>query len=259
MRRLQATAEEDAYIRENYLSISQKQIAKTLKRTPSFVKNRRMVLHLFIPVEITNKRRGNNQSSATIEEDNYIRENCLKIPAKEIARTINRSSCFVRGRIKKLGIIIPREIIDQFCNRYPKGHIPSNKGKKMAEATYEKVKNTFFTKGHRPHNTKYDGCISVRLHKNGFPHIVIRTELGIWKEATHITWEQHKGPVPEGMIVAVKDGNPNNCFDINNLELITRKQNMLRNSIHNYPQEIKEVIYLNKNLKKEIKKYEQRH
>ena len=53
------------------------------------------------------------------------------------------------------------------------------------------------------------------------------------------------------MIISFKDKNPMNCV-IENLEIITRKENMNRNTIHNYPTEVKQLIKLNSKLKKAI-------
>lgn len=65
-----------------------------------------------------------------------------------------------------------------------------------------------------------------------------------WRLLHREVWKQHHGEYPpRGTALIFKDGNRQNC-DINNLELITRKQLMTRNSIHNYPQEIIEVTRL---------------
>ncbi|WP_321371234.1 HNH endonuclease [uncultured Desulfuromusa sp.] len=43
-------------------------------------------------------------------------------------------------------------------------------------------------------------------------------------------WEQHHGPVPEGMVISFIDGNKLNCV-VKNLELLTMKQNAILNRL----------------------------
>lgn len=53
------------------------------------------------------------------------------------------------------------------------------------------------------------------------------------------------------MIVTFRDRNPQNVV-IENLELISRQEGMKRNSIQNYPKEVKSTIRLLSKLKKII-------
>jgi hypothetical protein len=147
--------------------------------------------------------------------------------------------------------------------RYPKGHQPFNKGKKqvdyMEPETIEKIKATQFKKGMTPANAyAEDGVITQRVDKKGNPYLMIRVALGKWVYLTHHNWEKENGPVPKGMCVALIDGNPLNC-EPENLKLITRKENMLRNSITNLPPEIRANITVINKLNKTIKKLEKEY
>jgi hypothetical protein len=51
------------------------------------------------------------------------------------------------------------------------------------------------------------------------------------------------------MYIIFKDKNKLN-FDINNLELISLKEHMARNTIQRFPKELKQLIHLNTKLKK---------
>lgn len=62
-----------------------------------------------------------------------------------------------------------------------------------------------------------------------------------WKSVHMILWEEANGAVPTGHIVVFRDKNTAN-INIGNLELISRAENMLRNTIHRYPPELKETI-----------------
>lgn len=114
----------------------------------------------------------------------------------------------------------------------PRGHFkrglhPLNKGKKMPPDTYEKVQRTMFRPGNAPHNTKYDGAITIR-DRNRLPTLYIRLASGKWKPLAHHLWETHYGPIPPGHVVIHQDGNRMNC-EPHNLRLLIRAENMQRN------------------------------
>jgi hypothetical protein len=131
--------------------------------------------------------------------------------------------------------------------RFKKGLIPHNKGKKMNPVVYEKCQATMFKKGNKPHNIKYDGY--ERISVDGYREVRLRK--GKFASLHRLIWEQHNGPIPSGMIVVFKDYNKLNC-NIENLMLISRVDNMQRNTIHRYPEELKEIIKINCKLKKRI-------
>lgn len=137
------------------------------------------------------------------------------------------------------------------ATRYQKGHTPFNKGMK---GVYFGGEETQFKKGQLPHNTKYDGAISERPHKKG-TYLYIRVEKAKWQLLHRYVWEQHNPPIQKGEIVAFKDGNYKNC-DISNLFLISRKDNMKRNSIVRYPEEIRKAIHTVAKLQRIITKKE---
>jgi len=138
--------------------------------------------------------------------------------------------------------------------RFKKGHVPANKGKNTPDHIKQKTKPTWFKKDHVPHNTTYDGYISIRKEKDGISYAHIRVKKRHFKPLHRHIWEQHNGPIPKGMVLIFKNGDTSD-FRIENFELITMRENMLRNSRQNYPQEIQQaVIALNK-LKKSIKDY----
>ena len=65
--------------------------------------------------------------------------------------------------LKVLRIEMSRQLADSgTAHRFPKGHVPVNKGRKMNAGVYAKVSATMFKKGHMPGNTLYDGAESIR-------------------------------------------------------------------------------------------------
>ena len=196
------------------------------------------------------KRRKN---SFTKREDVFLEKNYLKFTAMEIAKILERSEAGTRSRIKNLGLIIPAEITDQRIanSRFKTGHIPSNKGKKqtdyMSEAAIEKTKETRFKKGDRPASYKTGEHIS----KDGY----IVKSIGEGKvKLKHIyVWEKaNNKKLPKGYCLSFLDGDRTNC-NINNLELISRQENMLRNSKHNFPKEIIPTMALISQINTKIK------
>jgi hypothetical protein len=132
--------------------------------------------------------------------------------------------------------------------------VPANKGKKISAELRKKLKHTFFQKGHKPANTKFNGYISLRKDKrSGITYKVIRVSEGNFKGLHIYNWEKENGPVPEGFIVAFKTTDTMNC-DSENLKIITKVENMKRNSLYNYPEEIQQLIHTRGQLTRQINK-----
>jgi hypothetical protein len=70
-------------------------------------------------------------------------------------------------------------------------------------------------------------------------------------------WEAENGPVPAGHVVRFRDGLKTLVsaeITINRLELVTLQENMLRNTIHNYPKPIVKAVQLRGALTRQINK-----
>ena len=194
------------------------------------------------------------------DEDDFIKNNCMTMSLRDMAMHLGRSKYGCRNRMKLLGIKIPEEIIKQRCldSLIKKGNIPPNKGKGMPEELREKIKHTWFKKGGLPGNTKYDSCITIRRETDGRPYKYIRIAKAKWVLYSRYVWEQVYGKIPYGMIISFKDKNTMNC-DIENLELISKGENMKRNSIQNMPEEIKQSIRILNGFKRKVYRYEKKH
>lgn len=147
---------------------------------------------------------------------------------------------------------------------FKKGHKPHNKGvameKWMSEDGIKKSAQGRFTKGHLSHNAKYDGAITPRYHvKDKRTYLYIRLGNSNWELLHRKVWMDANGPIPDGYLIAFKDGNSTNC-ELDNLYLMSRKDNMLKNSIHNlYPEDIKKTIIKLSHLKRIINGKKQNH
>lgn len=203
----------------------------------------------------------------TKKEDAFIKQNYLNMTMSAIARKLKRSKFGVRHRLQILGISIPAEVLKERSKigLYRKGAIPMNKGKKQSEymsaEAIENSKSFRFKKGNIPHNSigKKDGDIVVRHQNkkinNPKPYKYIRLALGKWYPLHQKIWQDENGKVPEGMCIWFKDGDTLNCT-IDNLELITRAEIMSRNTISQYPEELKQTIILTNKIKRKIESHE---
>lgn len=268
MRRKLVTPEMEIYIEENYQSMSRNEMAKHLGigLTPigSFMKNNGLSVTKKQSLEFARKAM-KGKTTFTAEEDNYIIENYLNLPVKTIGKNIGRSGSGVSGRLKSLGLIIPRILIDQRKkeSQFSKGSIPFTKGKRQSEymspEAIERTKKTRYKKGNIPGNAyAEDGVITIRHdHVINRKYKWIRISLGEWKMYHRFLWEEKYGPIPKGYCLWFKDGDSLNC-EPENLELITKAENVIRNGIHQYPKDVQENIKLMNKIKKNLNNHDRR-
>jgi hypothetical protein len=194
--------------------------------------------------------------------NDIIRQRYPFEPTKKIADDLGLSESSVYNRAWSMGIKkdpvylrstqFPPGYLGGKVTQFKKGHTPANKGQKMSTDVYQKVAHTMFKKGSKPMNTQPIGTIHQRSDKSGKMYLYIKLADSNWQLLNRYTWEQYHGPIPKGLIVAYKDGNYLNN-DINNLMLLTKKENMARNTIQRFPVELQNLIKINCKLNKKIK------
>lgn len=81
-----------------------------------------------------------------------------------------------------------------------------------------------------------DGYLRRKLTDTGYPP-------KDWVAVHRINWEAAHGPIPKGHMVIFRDGDKTNVA-VENLELISFREQMRRNTLHNYPKEIAQAIQL---------------
>jgi hypothetical protein len=178
----------------------------------------------------------------------------------DLAKILNRPLSGVYGKAYLMGLKKSKEYLVKMLEKeskklaefgknyqFKKGNVPYNYGKKMSTLLYEKCQKTMFKKGRKPHNTKKEGEESKSI--DGYTYVKISDN--DWRLKHRVIWEKVNGAIPTDHIVVFKDNNLTN-FDINNLLLISKAENMLRNTIHQYPEPIQQIIKLNNKLKKKI-------
>lgn len=196
----------------------------------------------------------------TLKEDRFLLKNKDLIPAKRMSKMLGRSESSARQRMKLIGAIPLPESVERFRkeSQLKPGNVPPNKGKKwsdfMSKAGQRSSRRSTFKKGNQPHNTKWDGAISIRRDKTGWEYMYIRVALSKWDLLHRYIWERGNGKIPPRMIICFKDRNPGNC-NIDNLEMISQAENMRRNTYHRYPKEIANLIQLRGALNRQINKH----
>jgi len=125
--------------------------------------------------------------------------------------------------------------------RFKKGLVPWNKGLKGLHIPGSEKGQ--FKKGARPQTWVPVGTERVRdggylYRKISDDQVPARRN---WRAVHIMVWEGHHGPVPRGHAVAFRNGNRAD-IRIENLDLIPRRELMARNTIHNLPADLKEII-----------------
>lgn len=190
-------------------------------------------------------------------------------PTKKIAEDLGLTLSQVYNRAHDMGLKksdeynntldsgrFPKGVRRSPATEFKKGMTPHNKGKKMNSEVYKKVSNTFFKKGNKPHNTKQDLDISIRRDTTGIEYKYIKLADSHWELYHRYLWKLHHGSIPKGHIIVFKDKNSMNCT-IENLEIITYKENMDRNTIQRYPAPLRQVMKLTNKLIRKINGKEQ--
>ena len=127
-------------------------------------------------------------------------------------------------------------------SRFRKGHRPVNKGQKGWQAGGRSV-DSQFKPGQQPKNFCPVGSYR-RTTKENYWVVKVQntgTQRERWIPLHKLLWIEHNGPIPANHIVRFIDGDPDNVV-IGNLECLTMKENMLRNTIHNLPPVLVDVI-----------------
>lgn len=209
----------------------------------------------------------------TEKERQKLRELWPDTPSIEVAEALGRTLGSVQAQAGLMKLKKSKKYLASLAQnekflearkntRFEKGKKAWNKGMSitdfMSPESIANSKKTRFKKGHEPHNTKSDGMISIRGTKEGRPMKYIRIEKAKWKPLHRYTWEKENGKVPKGFNIVFKDGDPMNC-KIENLEIVSNEDLMLRNSIMNYPTDIRKTIKLISKLEKSIKDAEKQN
>lgn len=254
------TPEIEKFIRENYLKLPSREIAKNFGISKTAVLRFLRVNRLLVPKAIITewRKRNSNIRPYTTSEQQYIIDNIATKSIKEIAAHLKRCNVKIRIEIKALGL---QYIVDNKAkeSRFKPGFIPANKGKKiedyMSPETIRKFKANQYKKNHIPHNALADGTEVKRKDKSGRIYTLIKVPGKRKLQLKHrVVWEQCKGKIPKAHNIIFIDGDTDN-FNIDNLKCISNKDLLRMNSLHNLPQEMQEILQLKGAITRQINKH----
>lgn len=199
----------------------------------------------------TQQRRQRPYSAA---EDNFLRQHYADQTNEWLAEKLGRSAKGLALRARKMGLRKSPEYMSAHSGRFKPGNTSWNKGKPMP--SHQNSRKTQFQKGHRPHTWRPIG--HERITKDGYMERKV-TDTGVSRRdfvAVHrLVWEQEYGPIPDGHVVVFRSGDQLDT-SLENLELISRQELMLRNSIHDFPPEITGLMAQVSRLNNAIKEVE---
>lgn len=199
------------------------------------------------------------QEMTALLTEKYPSSNTIEL-AKELGVTLFS----VRMKASKLGLKKSPEFMSQLCQReasiatrFKKGQAAWNQGMKGLQIGGEATR---FKKGDRPLNAFPVG----HIRENHEGYLEIKSEEGMkkWRLLHRYNWMLAHGEYPpKNMSLVFIDKNRKNCA-IENLELVTKKELMIRNSIQNLPPDLIKVVRLrgsiNRKINKRMKEDEQR-
>ena len=140
--------------------------------------------------------------------------------------------------------------------QFKPGITPWNKGSHYVAGG--RSAETRFKPGVRPHTWKPVG--SYRINADRYLEQKI-SDTGYpprdWRGVHRLVWEAANGPTPEGMVVVFKPGRYTTdpaLVTLDAVECITRRELMARNTVHNLPKPLAELVQLRGVINRQINK-----
>lgn len=237
-----------------------------------------MTYHIQAPVSVIPEAAVTATRRAwTVQEDAVLRQRFADEPTATIAAAVGRSMGAVYQRAYALGLKKSAAYLASPASgrtngrqgmgtRFSKGHVPANKGLKRGRGWAPgRMAEGQFKPGCRQGVAAKNWCPvgTIRTDAEGYTRIKVREARAgeaygfgntkVWPLLNRHVWEQAHGPIPAHHSVAFRDGNKLNCA-LENLELISRRDLMKRNSVHNLPKPIAQAIQLIGALNRQIRK-----
>lgn len=169
-----------------------------------------------------------------------------RVSSKAYTLGLHKSAQFLLGPLAHRldGVIGAR-------SRFQRGHAPWNKGIKGLDIGGHETR---FQPGSVPANVQDVGAL--RVTSDGVLQIKLAPGMKQWVMLSHYTWRLHTGKWPRrGYLLRARNGDPHDTR-IENLELVTLRENMRRNTIHNYPPELARLVQLRSALTRQINRRE---
>lgn len=225
------------------------------------------------------KSRGINQPKADWSEDRLdtLRRFYADFKTEDLACILGLRTGQVYAKAKQLGLAKSEAYLASpaACRlrrgdnvgieyRFKKGQAVWNKGMKGVVGVQEACRGTQFKPGQSPHNTLPIG--STKLDKDGTLLRKVSNASGNnskrWRAVHELVWVEANGPLPPKHIVVFRPGMRTNVLaeiTLDRVECISLAENMKRNTRHNLPPELNEVVQLRAVLTRQINKRRKNH
>jgi len=178
-----------------------------------------------------------------------------------LARVFGRSVASIEGKANELRLRKSAAYKAKAYkrSRFQKGHVPANKGRKGYVAPG--CEKGWFKRGEVNGRARqlWVPVGSHRINADGYLDRKVSDEPGPqtlrWKPLHRLVWAEAHGPIPKGHCVAFKPGRFSTdpaLITLDALELITQAENMRRNTVHNLPPELRQVVQLRGALNRRI-------
>lgn len=226
-------------------------------------------------------RRGthlNGRRPWTSADEATLRELYPSLSTVVVAARMGRTVSGINGRAEKLKLHktpeylaspaacrLRREDNPGVAYRFPKGHVPMNKGMRRPGWGPGRMRETQFKKGQRlgAANSNWRPVGTEVVDDEGYRKRKVADDPTVasrfnWKFVHVLLWEKKHGKVPAGHAIAFKNGNQAD-IRLENLECISRGQLMARNTVHNLPTPVAQVVQLRGQLHRKIRRLERAH
>lgn len=215
----------------------------------------------------------------TEADDAQLRAEYPDTPTVDLANSMRRSIAAIYGRADNLGLNKSAAYLASpaACRlrrgdhvgaafRFKKGQTPANKGLRRPPGWAPgRMRETQFKPGARTGvaATNWRPIGTILPDSEGYLRIKVREAVKgeaygfgntrVWPLLQRYVWEQAHGPIPPGHAVCFKDRNRQHCA-LDNLELLSRRELMLRNTVHNLPKKLAVTVQLLGALNRQIRK-----
>ena len=194
------------------------------------------------------RRRYPDESTAAIAAT--LGRDIRGVYAKASALSLRKSATFLAGPLAyRLDGIIGT------ATRFKPGQVPPNKGLRRPGYGPGRMKETQFKSGQV--SKRWDPDIytvgALRITSDNTLQIKLAEGNRQWVKMSRYVWRLHTGDWPRAVIVVrSRNGDPHDTR-FENLELLTLRQNMLRNSVHAVlPPELARLVQLQGAIKQQI-------
>lgn len=206
------------------------------------------------------------------DDDERMRREFPHRPTGDVAGELGRSATAVSARAAILGLSKSAEYLasPHACRlrrgdhvgaafRFQAGHVPANKGLRRPGWHRGRMKETQFQPGNLNGHAKdrHRPVGSTRL-VDGYVYRKVSDVRDVpwtvnWKPEHVLLWTAARGPIAPGHALAFTNGDRTDVR-LDNLECITRRELLARNSVHHLPKPLADTIRLLGALTRQIRK-----